>query len=218
MIPALVVPPVATTPMTSPPRGWPSSAARRPRPVSRWSSQGTSRASTPRTRSALPTEEWASSLMAINGRSGARSPMPVAGRVPGHHQRRQVSGRATRDEAPAGPVGEPGQVGQDAERLVFGGHRPGRLHPRGALEGRAGHDHVEEEGGLGRRGRDEGEEAGAVARHHRGGQFVVEDLHDPAGVGAVRVDQPVQAVRPASEAWAPPKSSGTGSRASLQRQ
>ena len=75
MMPALVVPPVATTAITSSARGWASSVATSPVPVIRWSSHGTRRASTPSTRKAFPTEEWASSLMATSGRDGARSPM-----------------------------------------------------------------------------------------------------------------------------------------------
>ncbi len=43
--------------------------------MSRWSSQRTSRASIPSTWRALPTEEWASSLMATTGRAGVRSPI-----------------------------------------------------------------------------------------------------------------------------------------------
>ena len=50
--------------------GRPRSAA----PVSRWSSVGTISASTPMTWSALPTEEWASSLTAISGRAGPCPP------------------------------------------------------------------------------------------------------------------------------------------------
>ena len=75
MIPALVVPPVATTAITSSPRGWVARASRRAGPVSRWSSQGTSSGSMPSTWSALPTEEWASSLMATTGCSGVSSPI-----------------------------------------------------------------------------------------------------------------------------------------------
>ena len=132
----------------------------------------------------------------------------MGGGVPGHHQGRQVAGRTSGNEAPAGPRGESGQVGEDAEGLVLGGHRSGRLHPRRSLQRRAGHHHVEEQGGLGRRGRDEREEARAVAGDHRGGQLVVEDLHDPPRVGSLRVDQPVAGWRSSDEAWAPPKSSG----------
>ena len=73
-MPALVVPPVATTPITSSARESASSAARKARPVRRWSSVGMMKGSTPMTWSALPTEEWASSLMAMRGRAGAWPP------------------------------------------------------------------------------------------------------------------------------------------------
>ncbi len=74
MIPALVVPAVATTPMASSPLGWPARVAAKPSPVIRWFWHGTVNASTPSTASALPTDEWASSLMAMRGRSGAPPP------------------------------------------------------------------------------------------------------------------------------------------------
>ena len=77
-------------------------------------------------------------------------------------------------EAAAGTLGQTGQVGQDPEGLVLGRHRPGRLDPRRPLERRAGHDHVEQQRGLGRRGRDEGEELGAVHRDGGRGQLLVE--------------------------------------------
>ncbi len=70
-IPALVVPAVATTPITSDARGSSRSAVRSASPVRRWLRTGTGNVSTPRTWQALPTDEWASSLMAISGRRGA---------------------------------------------------------------------------------------------------------------------------------------------------
>ena len=76
MMPAFVVPPVATTAITSSPRG--SSAEGAPAGPDRSAGgrrTGTSSDSTPRTCRALPTEEWASSLMATTGRSGAASPI-----------------------------------------------------------------------------------------------------------------------------------------------
>ena len=73
-IPAFVVPAVATTAMTSPPRGSSRRAVRNASAVSRCSNVGTCSAPTPSTCSALPTDECASSLMATSGCSGAAAP------------------------------------------------------------------------------------------------------------------------------------------------
>ena len=78
--------------------------AARPRsacPVRRWSTVGTVSTPTPSTCSALPTDEWASSLIATSGRSGAVGLAPVGGGVAGHHEGRQVAGRAAGHEAAA---------------------------------------------------------------------------------------------------------------------
>ncbi len=191
-MPALVVPAVATTAMTSSARGCPSRAARSARPVSRWSSVGTTSASTPMTWRALPTEEWASSLTATSGLCRSEPAPPVAGRVAGHHERREVPGRAARHEAAAGPGGQAGRPGDDLERLVLGDHDAGRLQPRRPVQRGAGDEHVEEERRLGRGGRDEGQEAGAVARHDRRGQLVHEQPHDLGGVVPLGAHQPGQ--------------------------
>ncbi len=54
---------------------------------------------------------------------------PVGRGVAGHHQRRQVAGRAAGDETPARTLWQSGQSGQHPEGLVLGGHRAGRFHP-----------------------------------------------------------------------------------------
>ena len=116
-------------------------------------------------------------------RVGGSDPAPpVAGRVAGHHERREVPGRASRDEASPGPGGQAGRPGQDLERLVLGDDGAGRLQPRRPVQRGAGDEHVEEQGCLGRGGRDEGQKAGAVARHHRRGQLVDEQPHDLGGL------------------------------------
>ena len=106
-IPALVVPAVATTPITSDPRGSSRSAARSASPVRRWSSTGTGNVSTPRTWQALPTEEWASSLMAIRGRSGAsaRRRYAVVSRATMSAERFPAEPPATKH--PPAPSGKP---------------------------------------------------------------------------------------------------------------
>ena len=109
-MPALVVPAVATTAMTSSARGCASRAARSAAPVRRWSSVGTTSASTPMTCRALPTEEWASSLTAISGSGRSEPAAPVAGRVAGHHEGGEVPGRAAGHEAAAGPGREAGRA------------------------------------------------------------------------------------------------------------
>ena len=107
---------------------------------------------------------------------------PVAGRVAGHHEGREVAGRAAGDEAPTGPGGKAGRLGEDLERLVLGHHHAGRFQPGRAVQRGAGDEHVEEQGRLGRGGRDEGQEAGAVTRHHGRGQLVDEQPHDLGGL------------------------------------
>ena len=131
--------------------------------------------------------------MATTGRSGASVAHPVGGGVPPDHQARQVPGRTAGHEAAARPFGQAGQVGEDPQRLVLGGHRSGGLDPRGPVQRRAGHHHVEQQGGLGRRGGDERQELRAVARHHGGGQGLVEQLHDHGRVDPARGHQPVEA-------------------------
>ena len=74
MIPALVVPEVATTPTTLPASGSASRAAASAGPVSTWLSVGTTRASMSRIDSAFLIEECAWSLTAIRVRSPRPSP------------------------------------------------------------------------------------------------------------------------------------------------
>ena len=146
----------------------------------------------PRTWSALPTEECASSLMATTGRSARVRPIRNGVGVPADHQAGEVAGRPAGHEAPARSLGQPGQVGQHPQGLVLGGHRPRGLDPRRPLEGRAGDDHVEEEGGLGRGGRDERQEFRAVDRHGSRGQRLVEELHHRGRVGPPGADDAVE--------------------------
>ena len=74
MMPALVVPDVATTAATEPGSGEAASAARSPAPVSRWSSDRTTSGSISQIRSVLVIEECASSLTATRH----RRPEPAA--------------------------------------------------------------------------------------------------------------------------------------------
>ena len=106
-IPALVVPAVATTPITSAPRGSSRSAARNASPVRRWSRVGTGNVPTPSTRQALPTEECASSLMAMRGRSGAsaRRRCAVVSRATMSAERFPAEPPATKH--PPAPSGKP---------------------------------------------------------------------------------------------------------------
>ena len=179
-MPALVVPAVATTPMTSS-RRWDPRAARPAAPSRSGGGRAVATVSvpTPSTWSALPTEECASSLRATSGRTGRVGLAPVPRRVAGHHERRQVAGRTARHEAAAGALGQAGLRRQHAEGLVLGHDDAGRLEPGGAVQRRAGDEHVEEQRGLRRRGRDERQEARAVARDHRRGQLVDEQLAAP---------------------------------------
>jgi hypothetical protein len=118
-------------------------------------------------------------------------PLPVGGGVAGHDQSREVAGRSTRHEAATGAGGKPGQPGQYGERLVLRSYRTCRLQPRGALDRRARHDHVEQQGRLGGGGGDERQEAGAVARDHRLRQLV-EGLHHVPRVVPLRAEHPLQ--------------------------
>ena len=106
-MPALVVPAVATTAMTSSARGCPSRAARKAKPVSRWSSVGTTNASTPMTWRALPTEEWASSLTATSGFAGPAPPRrcPAVSRATTRAERFPAEPPATKH--PPAPAGNP---------------------------------------------------------------------------------------------------------------
>ena len=96
MIPALVVPEVATTAATEP--GSPSAAraARSPAPVSRWSSDRTTSGSISSMRSVLVIEECASSLTATRHRRpeprNTRTRLPL-GHLARDDQGGQVPGR-----------------------------------------------------------------------------------------------------------------------------
>ena len=176
-MPALVVPAVATTAMTSSARGCPSSAARSAAPVSRWFVDRHGQRP-----DAEHVERLAHRGVGVLAEGDERTqrgvaPAPVPRRVAGHHRgprgcppsRRTRSSRRHRR-------GSPACGGQHAERLVLGHDDAGRLQPGGAVQRRAGHEHVEEQRGLGRRGRDERQEARAVAGDHGGGQLVHEEL------------------------------------------
>ena len=111
-------------------------------------------------------------------------------RLPGDHERRQVSGRTTRDEASARGRREPGEVGEEPQRLVLGVDRARRLQPRRRVDRRRRDDRVEHERGLGRRGRDEREEPRAVGRDARGREHLGEHPEHGFGVTALGRDRP----------------------------
>ena len=101
--------------------------------------------------------------------SGGEAPPPSrritpqeAGGVAGRHEGRQVGGRAPADEAPAGALGEPGEVGEPLQRLVLGRDRPGAALPQPAEDARGADDEVEQVGGRRRRGGHVGEVHGCV--------------------------------------------------------
>ena len=105
-IPALVVPAVATTPITSSASPSASSAARSAAPVSRWSTTGTTRGSTRRIRSALLHRGCASSLTAMRRPRVVRSRRRTAVSRATTRAERFADGPA-RDEAPARAPGRP---------------------------------------------------------------------------------------------------------------
>ena len=191
-MPALVVPAVATTAMTSSARGCPSQGG-----PQRQAGQAVVLGRDDERLDADDVEGLAHRGVGVlthrDQRTGGSDPAaPVAGRVAGHHEGREVPGRATGHEAPPGPGGQAGRPGDDLEGLVLGDHDAGRLQPRGPVQRGARDEHVEEERGLGRGGRDERQEAGAVARHHRRGQLVDEQPHDLGGLVPLGSHQPGQ--------------------------
>ncbi len=95
--------------------------------------------------------------------------------VAGGDQRREIADRSAGDEAAAGLFGHTGQVGDPAQRLVLGVHRPGALQPAAAVDRRGADDQVEQRGGLRRSRRDERQVARVVDRHARIGEHFVED-------------------------------------------
>ena len=199
-MPALVVPAVATTPMTSARRGSSRSAARRAAPVRRWSCVATVSVPIPSTWRALPTDECRVLAQSNEGTQRCCGAAPVLGRVAGHHQSRQVARRSTGDEAAACSLGEVRLRRQHPEGLVLGHHDASRFEPGRAVQRRARDEHVEEQRGLGGRGRDERQEARAVARDDRRRQLVHEELkhlgcvvspwpHEPRQFGVERLDE-----------------------------
>ena len=111
-------------------------------------------------------------------------------RLAGDHERRQVSGRTTRDETSARGRREPGEVGEEPQRLVLGVDRARRLQPRRRVDRRRRDDRVEHERGLGRRGRDEREEPRAVGRDAGGREDLGEHPEHGFGVTAFGRDRP----------------------------
>jgi len=89
------------------------------------------------------------------------------GLLAGYRQGREVCCRPAGDEASAGRGRQAGLVGDQPEHLVLGVDSTSGFQPRDALNGRAGHQHVEEQRRLGRCRRDEAEEPRAVRRDHR---------------------------------------------------
>ena len=107
-MPALVVPPVATTGeqrrrARSARSSWHRGVARRAAPVSRpRSSTGASITSMSMTRAVEAIDEWASAEATMRQRAGRSRPAAaraVGGGVAGGHQGAQVAGRAARHEA-----------------------------------------------------------------------------------------------------------------------
>ena len=126
-----------------------SSAAASASPVSRpRSSPGTSTMPTSITRAAVATEECTLSATAIFHPAAGRPPRRGGGVRPGRDQRREVAGRAAAHEHAAGPVGEAGEVGEPAQRLVLRPDRAGAVDPPGGDRRRRPDDQVEEHGGL----------------------------------------------------------------------
>ncbi len=113
----------------------------------------------------------------------------AAGRVPGDDQGGEVAGRAAGDEGAAGRGRHARAVGYQAQHLVLGGDRAGRLQPGDALQRGAGDHHVEEQRGLGGGARDERQVARAVGGDHRAGELVVVELEHVGRVVAVLVEQ-----------------------------
>ena len=131
----------------------------------------------PETWSALPTDECASSLTATSGCAGAVGVprrCPAVSRATMSAERLPADPPATKH--PPRRRGKPACAASTAERLVLGHDDAGRLEPGGAVQRRAGDEHVEEQRRLGRRSRDEREEARAVARDDGGRQLVDEEL------------------------------------------
>ncbi len=214
-IPALVVPAVATTPTTdSSPAS--ASVASSAAPVSRWSSAGTSSGSAPITCRALA-DRGVGLLADRDQRPGSdvRPRGPAVSRATRSAERLPIEPPETKQ--PPAESGRPAKPASTDEGLVLGPHRAGRLEPGGALERRARDDHVEEERRLGRHRRDEGQKPRAVRRDDGRGQLVLEDRRGPSRgrSGPARSGRRARGGR--SAAW-PPKSSGTGSRASRRRQ
>ncbi len=135
----------------------------------------------------LAIDEWVCALTAM--RTGSANEPDVARAVTRDGERGEVRSRTTLYEAAAGVRREPGEVGEEAQRLVLGVHRARRLQPGDPAHRRCGHDHVEEQGRLGGCSRDEREEARAVARDDRRGDHVAKLLHHDLGVVAASADE-----------------------------
>ena len=215
-MPAFVVPAVATTPMTSSARGWAARAAESAGPVSRWSSVGTINASTPMTWSALPTEEWASSLTAIRGRAGPSPPRrcPAVSRATTRAERLPADPPATKQ--PPAPAGSPAWRASTSSAWFSATTTP-------AASSQDVPCSEEQDTNMSKRSEALVGAAGMKDRN-RGLS------HDTTAVDSLSTKRrmtpaaslPSGRIRPASSAarsrWRPPKSSGTGSmaRRSLQ--
>ena len=169
--PALVVPAVATAANTP---SAPSSAARSASPCIRpASSAGTGSTSTSMKRAAARTEEWTSSLHATRQRSGA----------PPRSWRACSRAACSADRLPLVPPwtkqppalrGQPGEVGEPAQRLVLGVHRARALEPAAAVDRAGAEQQLDVGGGGRRRRRDEREVARMVDRDGQRQQHVAE--------------------------------------------
>ena len=108
---------------------------------------------------------------------------------------REVAHRATRDECAARALGHSGALGEEGQGLVLGLDDAGRLEPAGAVEPRAGHDHVEKQRVLGGGVGDEGEESRRVDRDDRRRELLLEEVQNRLGVVALGSDQAVEVLR-----------------------
>ncbi len=82
----------------------------------------------------------------------------------------------------------PDEVGDPAQGLVLGPHRPGPLEPRPGVDRRRADHEVEDDRGVARRARDEGEVARVVDRQAGGRELVGEDPHRLGAAEAARGD------------------------------
>ena len=120
------------------------------------------------------TDEWAWRWPATSQRAGRGRRRRRAG-----PRRRRAATSADRlpigaagHEHAAGAGGQPGEVGDPAQRLVLGVDRAGALEPRAAVDGRGADDEVEQRAASVGRARDERQVPGVVDRDARRGEHV----------------------------------------------